>query len=128
MEQSGPDLELFEAMAAAEPAAAATRLDRLTDRLRDEGKDGLDLGSLRQAYLRLLKRRGYFVDSPSALSRSLVEITAVGPGFDLYDLSRSLARYDTLRTDCLHLGGSRILPELRKFCPRCVCGRHRKEA
>lgn len=127
METSGPARELLEAMAAAEPVTATQTLDRLTARLRDEGKDGLDLESLRTAYLRLLRRRGYFVDSPEALSRSLSEIAAVGPGFDLFDLSRSLARYDTLRTDCLHGSPSRALPELRSFHARCVCGAHRKE-
>jgi hypothetical protein len=127
MEKSGPADDLLKSMEEAEPLTATLTMDRLTIRLRDEGKDGLDMDSLRSAYLRLLRRRGYFVDTPEALLRSLAEIAAVGPGFDLYDLSRSLARYDTLRTDCLHQSSSRTLPELRKFHARCVCGNHRKE-
>jgi hypothetical protein len=128
VEKSAVAERLFEAMAAAEPVVATGSLDQLIDRLRRESRDGLDLAALRAAYLQLLRRRGYFIDPPEALSRSLGEIAAVGPGFDLYDLSRSLARYETLRTDCLKLGPDRALPELRKFAPRCACGRHRKEA
>lgn len=119
--------ELFQALAATEPAAATESLDGLIDQLRTESKDGLDLQSLRLAYLRMLRRRGYFVETPDALARSLSEIAAVGPGFDLFDLSRNVAVYETLRTDCLHFDRIRALPELRRFCARCACGKHRKE-
>ncbi len=127
MDQSGPARTLFDALAAAEPAAAAMTLDQLSARLKNQGEDGLDLGTLRGAYLQLLHRRGYFVDTPEALARSLLEIASIGPGFDLYELSRSLAQYDALHADCLHRSPARALPELRTFHPRCGCGNHGKE-
>jgi len=127
MEKSASAEELFRALAQVEPAAATESLDGLIDRLRRESRDGLDLQSLRWAYLRLLRRRGYFVETPDALSRSLSEIAAVGPGFDLFDLSWNIAVYETLRTDCLELDRIRALPELRRFCPRCACGKHQRE-
>jgi len=127
VEKSALAEQLFRALAATEPAAATDSLDGLIDQLRRESRDGLDLQSLRLAYLRMLRRRGYFVETPDALSRSLSEIAAVGPGFDLFDLSRNIAVYETLRTDCLRLGRVRALPELRRFSVRCACGKHRKE-
>jgi hypothetical protein len=127
VEKSALAEQLFDALAAAEPLEATGSLDRLIDRLRQESRDGLDMSALRAAYLRLLQRRGYFVDTPESLARSLSEIAAVGPGFDLYDLSQRVARYETLQTDCLKLNPARTLPELRRFHPRCACGRHRKE-
>jgi len=127
VEKSALAEQLFQALAATEPAAASESLDGLIDLLRKESRDGLDLQSLRLAYLRLLRRRGYFVESPDALARSVSEIASVGPGFDLFDLSRNVAVYETLRTDCLNLDRIRALPELRRFCSRCACGKHQKE-
>jgi hypothetical protein len=127
VEKSALADQLFRSLAATEPGPATESLDGLIDQLRSESKDGLDLQSLRLAYLRLLRRRGYFVETPDALARSLSEIATVGPGFDLFDLSRNVAVYETLRTDCLHLDRIRALPELRRFCSHCACGKHRKE-
>lgn len=127
MEKSALGEQLFRALEATEPAAATESLGGLIDQLRRESRDGLDLQSLRLAYLRLLRRRGYFVETPDLLARSLAEISSVGPGFDLFDLSRNVAVYETLRTDCLRLDRVRALPELRRFCSPCACGKHRKE-
>jgi hypothetical protein len=81
---------------------------------------------LETAFQALLHRRGYFVSTPSDLSASLADIQALGEGFDLYDLARSLAELDTVTTECLKLSACPLLPELRPFSTRCPCGDHSK--
>jgi hypothetical protein len=114
-------------MAAAEPTEAAAVLDDLIQRLQAQGINGLDLSGIGTAFKRLLRRRGYFVATPAEVAVSLKEIAAVGKGFDLFDLARSLAQYDAVRTQCLQLTPRRALPELRRFSPTCPCAKHRKE-
>ena len=123
----GPVLEVFEALGATEPIQATEALSKLAELLHSRGADGLDLLRVWDSFQQLLDRRGYFVNSPAALAESLREIQAVGPGFDLYDLAQSLARYDVARARCLKISGSRTLPELEAFAPNCGCSKHRKE-
>lgn len=80
--------------------------------------------SLREAFFGLLGRRGYFTGSPEKIQKTVGEIHAVGPGFDLFDLARNLAQYDTISTECLGLRTRRLFPELRVLSPPCPCGRH----
>lgn len=82
------------------------------------------LEGLQGPFRTLLRRRGYFVSSPSELSATLEDIRALGPGFDLYDVAEELAALDMLRTECLQLSSRPLFPELIRFAPRCVCGRH----
>lgn len=114
-------------MAAAEPSAAATGLERLTRQLETAGEGEVDLETLWVTFKRLLHRRGYFVSSPSELSRSLEEIHAVGEGFDLYDLALGLARYDLLRMERVGIQGHRSIPELNAFSPSRARRNPRKE-
>jgi hypothetical protein len=64
----------------------------LEQRLRREGKNGFPRTKAREGFLDLLKRRGYFIDTPLELKASLQEIRNVGEGFDLYDLAAQLER------------------------------------
>lgn len=123
----GPETTVLEALEAAEPGQAARALSGLAEALHAQGADELNLNNAWKAFKRLLSRRGYFVDTPAKLVASLKEIEQIGAGFDLYDLARSLARYDAVRTTCLHLAGSRILPHLIPFAPDCACTKHQKE-
>jgi hypothetical protein len=123
----GPMTAVYEAMDAAEPSQAVLALSTLVEQLHDQGADTLDLNRAWEAFKRLLERRGYYVDTPARLATSLKEIDGVGAGFDLYDLARSLARYDVVRTKCRKLAGSRSLPELQAFASPCRCSRRRKE-
>jgi hypothetical protein len=118
--------EVLEAMQATEPSQATAVLSKLSEDLHDKGADALDLTRAWAAFLKLLERRGYFTATPSQLAESLQEIKSIGAGFDLYDLAQSLARYDVVRTKCLHISGSRIVPELATFSSTCACTRHRK--
>ena len=59
-------------------------------RLRRSPAEGARLEVLREAFLALLDRRGYFVETPAQIEASLREIREVGPGFDLYDLVEAL--------------------------------------
>jgi alkanesulfonate monooxygenase SsuD/methylene tetrahydromethanopterin reductase-like flavin-dependent oxidoreductase (luciferase family) len=127
MESGGSGKRILQAMEAAEPGEASAAMGELIQRLQGQGSNGLDLSGLRGAFKRLLRRRGYFVGSPAEMAAALEEIAAVGEGFDLYDLARSLAQYDTIRTQCLRLTPRRALPELRRFSPACSCEKHRKE-
>ena len=123
----GPETALFEAIEAAEPSQAIAALAALSNELHSRGQERIDLTRAWEGFKLLLERRGYFVDSPENLAASLKEIQAVGPGFDLYDLARSLARYDSVRTKCRKLAGSKTLPELKSFASSCMCSRRRKE-
>ena len=105
MESERPERKLFEALEAAEPQQAATALGDLTAR----GVAGISPAKLWTRFKRLLHRRGYYVETPAQLSASLDEIAAIGEGFDLYELARSLAAYDGARAP-LH----RFRPELQK--------------
>jgi hypothetical protein len=81
-------------------------------------------GNLREAYLELLRRRGYFVSTPRELLESLGQIQSLGPGFDLYDVAQQLAALDTIAAECLKQISQRRFPELTSFAPRCPCGKH----
>jgi len=121
-----PGIQVLEALEAVEPAQAMTVLSTLADDLHASGQDGLDLNRAWASFKQLLQRRGYFVETPDQLSASLREIQDVGAGFDLFDLARSLARYDLARTTCRKLAPAPALPELRSFASNCVCGKRRK--
>jgi len=123
----GSETAVLEALEAVEPTQATRALSGLAEALHSQGADELNLNDAWKAFKRLLSRRGYFVDTPAKLIASLKEIEQIGAGFDLYDLARSLARYDAVRTKCLHLAGSRNLPYLIAFAPDCACTSHRKE-
>lgn len=118
---------VFQALEAVEPTQAAEALSSLAEELHGHGIDPLDLPRAWEAFKRLLDRRGYFVGTAEQLADSLEEIKWVGPGFDLYELARSLARYDAVRTKCRKLSGKRALPELKMFTTGCACARRRKE-
>jgi hypothetical protein len=127
MESSNTAAQVLEAMAAAEPSAAATGLERLTSQLETAGGGEVDLETLWVTFKRLLHRRGYFVSSSAELSRSLEEIHAVGEGFDLYDLALGLARFDLLRMERVGIQGHRSIPELKVFTPSKARKTPRKE-
>jgi hypothetical protein len=124
MELDGPEAperRILEAMEAAEPAQATEVLARLTADLHARGVNGVNLSGMWNSFKRLLHRRGYFVTTPAQLAASLDEIAAVGEGFDLYDLVRTLAHYDAARMECRGLSDHRALPELKRFAPACAC-------
>jgi len=121
-----PGIQVLEALEAVEPTQAMTVLSTLADDLHASGQDRLDLNRAWESFKQVLQRRGYFVETPAELSRSLREIQEVGAGFDLYDLARSLAQYDLARTKCRKLANDRALPELKSFASHCVCGKRRK--
>jgi hypothetical protein len=123
----GPEGKILDAMEAAEPAEATAVLAQLTSELHAKGVNGVNLTGMWNSFKRLLHRRGYFVTTPAQLATSLDEIDAVGEGFDLFDLARNLARYDTVRMECCGLADHRSLPELKRFAPPCTCTGHRKE-
>lgn len=125
--QTGTPTEVFQALEAVEPSQAAEVLTGLGDSLHGKGADPLDLRRAWKAFTHLLERRGYYVDTPARLAASLGEIIAIGAGFDLYELARSLARYDAIRTGCRGLSNSRSIPELFAFSADCPCLHHRKE-
>jgi hypothetical protein len=122
-----PETAVLEALQATEPTQASAALSALADRLPGLGADVLDLTAAWQAFVRLLDRRGYFVDTPDELATSLKEIEEIGAGFDLYDLAQSLARYDSVRSRCRRLGRSHCLPELKGFAPTRTHSHGRKE-
>lgn len=78
-------------------------------------------------FKRLLHRRGYYVDTPARLDASLDEILAVGEGFDLFDLARSLAAYDDARKESRGPNGHHALPQLRRFAQTSAQPELRKE-
>jgi len=116
-----PERRILDAMDAAEPSQAAEVLGRLTADLHARGVNGVNLSGMWNSFKRLLHRRGYFVGTPGQVTASLEEIAAVGEGFDLYDLARSLAHYDAARMECRGLSDHRALPELKRFAPACSC-------
>lgn len=124
---TGAERRILDALEAAEPAQAATVLTELTTELQSKGINGVNLTGMWNNFKRLLHRRGYYVGTPAQLATSLSEIEAVGEGFDLFDLARSLARYDAVRMDCRGLAGHRVLPELLRFSPASPHEDHRKE-
>lgn len=125
--RKNPHFEVYEAMDAAEPVQATEALSRVSELLQSRGEDGLDLAGLWDRFLHLLERRGYYVRTPSQLADSLREIEAIGEGFDLYNLARSLAQYDALRRTIPSTSGPRGLPELAAFVPPVPASRRRKE-
>ncbi len=109
-------------MGLAEVRSAVLAAVGLEAALRRTGRNEVDLDRIRDAYLRLLERRGFRVGSPEELSRSLAEIRDVGSGFDLYDLSEALAGVDAAASGTLAPSKARHLPELASFVPSCRCG------
>jgi hypothetical protein len=112
--------EVLKSLEKGEPSAAARLLDRLAAGPLPATEV---LPRLWEAFRTLLRRRGYFVDSPSQVSDSLREIAEIGAGFDLHDLATTLAR---LHTGSTHCGRSRVplgIPELEGFTRGCGCGR-----
>lgn len=116
-----PEKKILDAMEAAEPTQAAEVLSRLTDDLHARGVNGVNLTGMWNSFKRLLHRRGYFVGTPAQVETSLEEIASVGAGFDLFDLARNLAHYDSARMECRGLADHRVLPELKRFAPACGC-------
>jgi hypothetical protein len=98
-------------------------LDLIAQGLRERAVD-LDLWLAWEPYKRLLHRRGYYASTAAEIRETLSDIAAMGSGFDLYDLSRALADYDTLLADCLQARRGRFFPELGIFASKCPCGRH----
>jgi hypothetical protein len=113
--KSGTERKLFEALEATEPHQATAALEDLTSELHAKGVEGLSPVAMWNRFKRLLHRRGYYVDTPARLSVSLGEIQAVGEGFDLFDLARSLAAYDDARKESRGPHGHHALPQLRRF-------------
>lgn len=79
---------IFRCLSECEPADAANRI-RESDP--EDLAKGAPVARLREAFARLLERRGYFVRTPQELTGSLREILAMGAGFDLFDLARALS-------------------------------------
>ena|SRR5688572_29572382 len=130
MESEGPrtpERKILEAMEATEPSQATEVLSRLTADLHARGVHGPQLAAMWNSFKRLLHKRGYFVTTPAQLATSLDEIAAVGEGFDLFELARNLAHYDTVRMECRGLADHRVLPELKRFAPTCSCRSISKE-
>lgn len=123
---TGSERKVLEAMEAAEPTQATTVLARLADDLHAHGIHGVNLAGMWTSFMHLLQRRGYYVTTPGQVAASLKEIEAVGEGFDLFDLARSLAHYDAVRMERRGLAGHRVFPELRPFAPGCSCASRRK--
>ena len=103
------------AMEAAEPSQALSAVCRLIRLARVGVGDGAKLEGIRDSFTYLLRRRGYAVSMPSEMACSLNEIYALGEGFDLYELSRSLAELDAILVDCSGQSACRLLPELARF-------------
>ena len=123
-----PEGRILDAMEAAEPSQATAVLAQLTSDLHSKGVNGVNLTGMWTSFKKLLHRRGYYVGTHAQVIRSLDEIEQVGEGFDLFDLARTLARYDTVRMECCGLTDHRSLPELRRFSPSCACAHHHKES
>ncbi len=122
-----PERKLFEALEAAEPHEATAALDDLTSTLLSTGADGISPVKMWTRFKRLLHRRGYYVQTPAQLSASLDEIEAVGEGFDLYDLARSLTAYDAARSAARCPEGHPALPQLVRFAAAGARPELRKE-
>jgi alkanesulfonate monooxygenase SsuD/methylene tetrahydromethanopterin reductase-like flavin-dependent oxidoreductase (luciferase family) len=112
------------ALEAGDCRRAAERARSLRESLHDGTLDPSPFGDCRDAWLRLLNRRGYFVGTPAELAQSLEEIRQLGEGFDLFDLARALASSDAAATSCRNSAIGLLFPELAAFSPGCGCGRH----
>ncbi len=110
-----PERKLFDALDAAEPQQAAAVLGDLTSDLQSKGVDEISPAKMWTRFKRLLHRRGYYVATAAQVKASLVEIEAVGEGFDLYTLARSLAAYDAARTAARGPQARNALPLLQRF-------------
>ena len=111
-------------MEAGETLQALSATRELSRELWKKKNGRLSPDRLNTAFRALLKRRGYFVESPSELRESLDDIRAVGEGFDLYELARALAELDTIVSECLKIAPARVMPELKPFVHQCPCGEH----
>jgi hypothetical protein len=115
----------LQALKAGEVDQAAIQFDRLTALAHERGKrvGGMSAPAW-DLLLRLLEKRGFYVSTPGALSKSLDEIHELGQGFDLHTLMVAMARYDMTVAGCLGLGGVSPFAALRPFAPACSCVRH----
>lgn len=115
----------LQALKEGEVDQAATQFDRLTALAHERGKR---VGGMPAAawdlLLRLLEKRGFYVSTPDALSKSLDEIQELGQGFDLHTLMVAMARCDMTVAGRLGLGGASPFAPLRPFAPACSCARH----
>jgi len=124
--RAGAEKKFFEALEAAEPHQATRALSDLILLLPSKEGDGGSPLKMWTRFKRLLHRRGYYVATPSQVKATLEEIAAVGEGFDLFDLARSLAAYDAARK------GSRpdapdAMPQLKRFAEAASRVELRKE-
>lgn len=74
------------------------------------------------SFVNRLHWRGFLTSTPGEVDSTLKEIRDLGPGFDLFDLARAIARYDAAVTECLKLSERRLFPLLEPFAPSCDCG------
>jgi len=109
---------------AGDAVRALAALRNLSTMLWERRQGDLPARDLSTRFRTLLRRRGYFVESPQDLASSLEEIHGLGEGFDLYHVARELAALDTLISQCLKLDRGPLFPELQAFAPPCPCGRH----
>ncbi|HVR87163.1 MAG TPA: hypothetical protein VMU54_22750 [Planctomycetota bacterium] len=110
--------EIVRWMSGGEAPRAQEVLARLEADLKtSSGAPGLSLESLREPFLGLLKRRGYFIGAAEINRLALEEVLEMGPGFDLYDLSAAIARCDQVLAGPLQTPSPRAFPELRPFSP-----------
>lgn len=117
--------QALQALKAGEVDQAATQFDRLTALAHERGRRVGGMPAVAwDLLLRLLEKRGFFVSTPQALSKTLDEIHELGRGFDLHTLMVAMARYDMTVAGCLDLGGASPFALLRPFAPACACDRH----
>lgn len=116
--------EVLQYLAAGEVIPAVVALKQIAaSTWREKAASGdLDVGP--EAFLDLLRHRGYFVATAGEVAQTLEEIVGMGEGFDLHDLARALAEYDTTLTKCLKLTKQPLFPELGRFVVMCPCGAH----
>lgn len=103
-----------------EALKAAAVLEKLDEHLRQATDAPSDiLADTGRAFTEFLGRRGYYVETPREMATSLEEIFVLGPGFDLYELARALARCDhTLRIRLERTAPDPAPASLEAFYPR----------
>ena len=106
------------AMEAGEPSLALSAVHRLVRLAREGICNGAEVETIRDPFTYFLHRRGYAVSLPSEMAGSLEEIAGLGEGFDLFELSCSLAELDATVSEALELTPTRQIPELARFHPR----------
>ncbi|MBI2899785.1 MAG: hypothetical protein HYY17_06345 [Planctomycetes bacterium] len=110
-----------QAMESREAADAAVVIEELNAQLR-KGQPTPHIRKLWTSFSRLLEHRGFSASTPQEVCSSLREILDAGPGFDLFDLARAIARCDVTLMHCLKATSAREIPELTPFQPECDCG------